>query len=352
VVPAVRTWRACLREFFGQALDLAQVMFAHRLPPAGSQAQAEPPLAIGALREFQAAHPQAHPAIVLDHALHPGPRGDPLPGRRWRLGRAAANLHARFEIAMVTRVHRQHRILFGIAEQLEAGGLAIETQQAKRGCALGARRDVENQAFHRDAALAATQIREPDQAERNQRGGIAPGRTGDRGPPLAPIAEQGAREDRRKAELQVGLGAQFSQPPARKLASEEQAEAFPKHQAPAAPPHLRAGMPRQIEQVDRAFPLGKTLHHQLQFAGRGRFDRGDVPRQVTAAVPGLQQQAARARFQKEVLRADGQQFFPGFEQRRLPRVADEGRNHPAHFFGAGSAARLVGWHRNPDYSVR
>ena len=67
-MPAVRTWRACLREFFGQALDLAQVMFAHRLPPAGSQAQAEPPLAIGALREFQAAHPQAHPAIVLDHA--------------------------------------------------------------------------------------------------------------------------------------------------------------------------------------------------------------------------------------------------------------------------------------------
>jgi len=62
--------------------------------------------------------------------------------------RAAADLEARIQIAVVARVDARHEILFAIREQLEACGGWVEAQQAQRGGALMARRDVEGQAFH------------------------------------------------------------------------------------------------------------------------------------------------------------------------------------------------------------
>ena len=62
--------------------------------------------------------------------------------------------------------------------------------------------------------------------------------------------------------LQVGLRADLRQLPFRKLAAQEQAEAFAEYQAGAALARFHALAPSQIEQEELAFAAREALHGQ------------------------------------------------------------------------------------------
>ncbi len=78
------------------------------------------------------------------------------------------------------------------------------------------------------------------------------------------VLEQRARKGGRKAVLQVALRGDLRHFPPRKLAQQQQPEAFAKHQAPAAAAHLRSAATPQVEQVHLALAARESLHRHLQ----------------------------------------------------------------------------------------
>ena len=153
---------------------------------------------------------------------------------------------------------------------------------------------------------------------------------------MLPVLQEGAREGRREAELQIRFGAQLGQVPFRELPAQEEPEAFAKHQAAASPPEIEARAAAQVHQKHDTLATAEALHPHLKARGRGLPDAGDAAGEVARAVPGLQREAVSAQFEREVVGADGQQFLTGFEQRGLPGVFEESLNRRTGFFGAAA----------------
>ncbi len=107
------------------------------------------------------------------------------------------------EIAMVARVYGGDKVLFGVGEELEAGGCGIETEKAESGTTLLAGGEIERQSFDREAGFAGAQIREPDEPERQDRGGIALGWAGDGCPSMLAMAQERAWEGQGEAEGEI-----------------------------------------------------------------------------------------------------------------------------------------------------
>ena len=79
--------------------------------------------------------------------------------------RTPAGFQAGIEIAVIVWIDARHGVLFGVGEQLELGGGRVETEQAQRGEAFAAGRNVDGESFDGDAPLSRAQVGQPDQAE-------------------------------------------------------------------------------------------------------------------------------------------------------------------------------------------
>ena len=155
------------------------------------------------------------------------------------------------------------------------------------------------------------------------------------------MAQAGARKRRREAVFEVRLGAQLGEFPFGELAVEEQTEALAKDQSSAAAPEFRAGVPSQVHQKELALALAEPLDREAQPRPGILVDRGDPPGQVARTVPGLQGKPGAAHVEREVFGGDGEQFFAGFEQGRLPAVLEETLNSRASLLGGRHGNRIV-----------
>jgi len=81
-----------------------------------------------------------------------------------------------------------------VSEELKTRGRGIEAQQAKRRRGFAALRNVDRESLNGDAALAGSQVREPDEGERHDGGCIAFDGAGDSGPCVLTVFQKGARE--------------------------------------------------------------------------------------------------------------------------------------------------------------
>jgi hypothetical protein len=131
---------------------------------------------------------------------------------------------------VIARIDGRDEVLFRIGEKLEVCGGGVEAEKPHGGGALLARGGIrERQPFHREAPLGHAQVRQPDEPEGKQRRGVTLGRAGDGSPSVLSVAGKSAWESRRKAEFEVGFGAEFGQVPFRKLAVQEQTESLAKN---------------------------------------------------------------------------------------------------------------------------
>ena len=197
---------------------------------------------------------------------------------------------------------------------------------------------VQRQALDGRARFAGAQVVQPDEAEGDERGGIALGRAGDGRPGVLSVAQKGAREYRREAVLEVRFGAQLGQFPFRELAAQKQAEALAEYQAAAAPSQVGTRTAGQVEEKYLAPALGEALHHQLETGFGWLAGIGDVAGQIAHAVPHLQGEARAAQLQGKVLGGDGVEFLAGFQQGGLAAASEKSLDQSADFCGAAAGA--------------
>ena len=267
---------------------------------------------------------------------------------------AAAGIEVRIQVAVIAGIEALHGVFRRVSEQLEARGGGVQAQQAQGQGAMAAGGDVEGQPLQGHAGFARAQVRQPDEAESQDLRGIPFGRAGDGRPAVLAVLQERARKGRRKAEFQVGFGAQLGQVPLGKLAAQEQAEPLAKNQAVSAAAHFGAGASGQVEQEKRPLAPGKALHREFQAGGGGSGDAGDATVQVARAVPGLQREAAGAQFEREIIAFEGQQILAGFEQRGLARGAEERIDGRADLLGTSGCWLAIGrkWRRGAPFPRR
>lgn len=106
--------------FFDQALDFRDVPLGRCVTPAGRRVEAEMQIAAFGRGELDAAHAQAHAAVVARDGFDGGQRGYAAPRvLTIRLG-APAGFGARIEVAAVLRVDAGDLIVRRVGEEGEA----------------------------------------------------------------------------------------------------------------------------------------------------------------------------------------------------------------------------------------
>src|SRR5262249_19767707 len=152
------------------------------------------------------------------------------PRRGTARDRAPAGIEVRLKIAVITRVDGRYEVFAAVREKLKAGGARVEAEKAQRGDSLLACGNVDGEPLDRHPLLARAEVGEPDERKRKDRRGVAIRRARDSSPGVLAMPQQGARETRRQAVFQVGLGAENRDLPLGKLAVQEKTKALTKNQ--------------------------------------------------------------------------------------------------------------------------
>jgi len=144
--------------------------------------------------------------------------------------------------------------------------------------------------------------------------------------------------------FQVGLGAEFSQGPLRKLTAKKDAEALAEDEASAAAPHFRSGAAGKIEQEHLPFASAEALDGKLQARCAVLANVHHTARQIARAIPSLEREAIGAQRELVILTGEREQLFAGFEQCGLACALEESLDGITRGFGASAGGPGSGGH--------
>ena len=150
--------RAGAVELFNQAHDLGDVALARRVALAGGMVEAEMEIAAFEHGELDAAHAQAHAAVVARDGFDGGQRGDAPPRVLAIWIGAAAGFEAGIEVATILRVDAGDVIARGVSEESEARQRRVEMAEPQRGGALLPGGRVDGEPLDGGSALARAQM--------------------------------------------------------------------------------------------------------------------------------------------------------------------------------------------------